>query len=113
MRPVLQPDLFQRRSRGGMPLGAVQTLVDQRQFDVLQRGGARQQVVALKDEAQIVAAQQRALILGQIRHLDPVEVVVPLVGVSRQPITFIAVDLPDPLGPMMATNSPALIFRLT
>jgi hypothetical protein len=26
---------------------------------------------------------------------------------------FIAVDLPEPLGPMMATKSPASIFRST
>src|SRR6185295_14965196 len=30
----------------------------------------------------------------------------PLVGVSRHPIRFISVDLPDPDGPMMATYSP-------
>src|SRR5678816_3293569 len=29
----------------------------------------------------------------------------PLVGVSRQPIRFINVDLPDPDGPMIATYS--------
>ena len=29
----------------------------------------------------------------------------PDVGVSRQPITFISVDLPEPDGPMMATYS--------
>src|SRR5262249_22241626 len=30
----------------------------------------------------------------------------PLVGWSRQPMVFIIVDLPEPDGPMMATNSP-------
>src|ERR1051325_9858523 len=30
----------------------------------------------------------------------------PLLGVSRQPIRFISVDLPEPDGPMMATYSP-------
>ncbi len=30
----------------------------------------------------------------------------PLLGVSRQPIRFIKVDLPEPDGPMMATYSP-------
>ena len=33
----------------------------------------------------------------------------PLLGVSRQPIRFISVDLPDPDGPMMATYSPRSI----
>src|SRR2546429_4203479 len=34
----------------------------------------------------------------------------PLVGVSRQPIRFMSVDLPDPDGPMHATNSFFLIW---
>ncbi len=33
----------------------------------------------------------------------------PVVGVSRQPIRFISVDLPDPEGPIIATNSFFLI----
>ncbi len=33
----------------------------------------------------------------------------PLLGVSRQPIRFISVDLPDPDGPMIATYSPRSI----
>ncbi|EWS57245.1 hypothetical protein Y695_04884 [Hydrogenophaga sp. T4] len=36
-----------------------------------------------------------------------------MVGTSRQPSVFIAVDLPDPLGPMMATNSPCWMSRST
>src|SRR2546430_6062346 len=37
----------------------------------------------------------------------------PDVGVSRQPIRFMSVDLPDPDGPMTATYSFFLICRLT
>ncbi|MNC95051.1 hypothetical protein D3C83_120640 [compost metagenome] len=37
----------------------------------------------------------------------------PLVGRSRQPSTFMKVDLPEPDGPMMATNSPRSISTLT
>src|SRR6266540_2011605 len=37
----------------------------------------------------------------------------PLVGVSRQPIRFMSVDLPDPDGPMHATNSFFLIWMST
>src|SRR5580658_10222030 len=37
----------------------------------------------------------------------------PLVGVSRQPIRFISVDLPDPDGPMMATYSPRFMVMST
>ena len=39
--------------------------IEQRQLDVLERGGARQQVEALEDEAEIVPAQQRALVARQ------------------------------------------------
>ena len=37
----------------------------------------------------------------------------PPVGRSRQPSRFMAVDLPEPLGPMMATNSPRPMARST
>ena len=37
----------------------------------------------------------------------------PRLGVSRQPIRFISVDLPDPDGPMIATYSPFSISMLT
>src|SRR5438034_5630600 len=37
----------------------------------------------------------------------------PDVGVSRQPIRFMSVDLPDPDGPITATYSFFLICRLT
>jgi len=37
----------------------------------------------------------------------------PLVGRSRQPSTAIRVDLPEPDEPMMATNSPCAMVRLT
>ena len=36
-------------------------------------------------------------------------VTLPLVGVSREPTMFMAVDFPDPEGPMMAMNSPSLM----
>jgi hypothetical protein len=37
----------------------------------------------------------------------------PADGVSRQPITFIIVDLPEPDGPMMATYSLRRMTRST
>src|SRR6185437_13299237 len=37
----------------------------------------------------------------------------PLLGESRQPIKFMSVDFPDPLGPMMATYSLRAIRRST
>jgi hypothetical protein len=64
--PALQAHLRQRPrpprcARALAPSAAV----EQRQLDVLQRRGARQQVEALEDEAQVVAAQQRALVARQ------------------------------------------------
>src|SRR5438874_6360529 len=37
----------------------------------------------------------------------------PVVGLSRQPTTFMKVDLPEPDGPMIATNSPSSISSET
>ena len=41
----------------------------------------------------------------------PLSKYLPLLGVSRQPIRFISVDLPEPDGPMIATYSPFLIVE--
>ncbi len=71
------------------------------------RGGARQQIEALKDEAELAIAQTAPAACGSVRQRPrhPADSV-PLVGRSRQPRMFISVDLPEPLAPMMATNSP-------
>jgi hypothetical protein len=53
--------------------------------------------------------QERALIIGEPPTSTPLKRYCPDVGRSRQPITFIAVDFPDPLGPMIATNSPGVM----
>jgi hypothetical protein len=37
----------------------------------------------------------------------------PLLGVSRQPIRFMSVDLPEPEGPITATYSPGWMSKLT
>jgi len=37
----------------------------------------------------------------------------PELGISRQPIMFMKVDLPEPLAPMMATNSPGCTDSVT
>ena len=46
-------------------------LIDQRQFDVFQRRLPRQQVEALKHEAEITPPQQAALVTIQLLHLHP------------------------------------------
>ena len=43
-------------------LAAGRPAIDQRQLDVLDRRGARQQVEALEDEAEVMPAEQRALV---------------------------------------------------
>ena len=57
-----ETDFVQRLARARVPLLGRHVPVDQRQLDVLERGGAAQQIEALEHEAQVVAAQQRALI---------------------------------------------------
>jgi hypothetical protein len=52
------------------------------------------------------AAQRRQVGRAHCRHLVAEQPVGPGVGRSRQPSRFISVVLPDPDGPMMATNSP-------
>src|SRR4029450_4744675 len=48
--------------RASATLGGVGYPVEERELHVLERGAARQQLEALEDEAQIVAAQQGALL---------------------------------------------------
>ena len=55
---------------GRRRVGAVQREL---QADVLDRGEERQQVVGLEDEPELVAAQARALALGQARDLVPAD----------------------------------------
>jgi hypothetical protein len=50
--PPLQADLRQRLARHGAPMRRRLTTVDQRQFDIFQRRGAREQVETLEHEAQ-------------------------------------------------------------
>ena len=84
--------------------------VEQRQFDVLQRAGARQQVELLKHESDLLVADLGQFVAVELADtLMPSSRYVPEVGLSRQPRMFISVDLPDPDGPMMATNSPRSI----
>ena len=61
-RPA-SPTLRERaQARARRRSAATRPAVDQRQLDVLERRGPRQQVEPLEDEAEVVAAQQRALV---------------------------------------------------
>src|SRR5262249_14303179 len=96
------------RSAGGTAVG-----VEQRQRDVLERAGAREEVEALEHEADALAADLRKLGLGPIGDVDALEQIAPPVGRSRQPRMFIRVDLPDPDAPIRARNSPSSTRRST
>ena len=74
--------------------------VDQRQLHVVQRVGARQQVEGLEDEADLAVADARpARRRSSARRPCRAARSCRWVGVSRQPIRFISVDLPEPDGP--------------
>src|SRR6185369_4107297 len=60
---------------GGAAVG-----VEQRQRHVLERAGAREQVEALEDEADALAAHARQLRLRPLGDVDPLEQVVPARG---------------------------------
>ncbi len=83
---------------------------EQRHLDVLERRDLRQQVEVLEDEPDAAVAHVGELVAretprrprrrgGRCRSL----------GVSRQPMRFMSVDLPEPDGPTIATNSPGSI----
>ena len=97
----------------GDALGGGGAVVDERQLDVMQRGGAGQQVEGLEDEADFLVADAGELVVVERGDIVAVEPVRPWVGESRQPMRFISVDLPEPEGPMMATYSLWRTRRLT
>ena len=73
--------------------------VDERQLDVLDGARAREQVEALKDEADGPVAHLGELAAAEARDLaDRRGRSCRCVGRSRQPRTFMSVDLPEPDG---------------
>jgi hypothetical protein len=101
MHAIAEADLIEHRqslpARVGNSPGAV---VEQRQLDVLHGRGARQQVEALEDEADLLVADRRELVLPEAVDPLAVEGVGPRRRRSRQPRMFISVDLPEPEAPM-------------
>jgi hypothetical protein len=97
-----QPDAARRRVEGravGLAAGD-----GQRQEDVLLGRERRQQVEGLEDEADVLAAQLRELLVVELVMSSPPIETVPEVGVSRPASMCISVDLPEPDGPMTAVN---------
>ena len=100
---IAEADALQRRDgqrvRVALPAAAV---VQQRQLDVLHRAGARQEIEALEDEADLLVADRRERVLVERRRRARRRAGTSReVGVSRQPRTFISVDLPEPEVPMI------------
>ena len=109
IEPLAEADALERLVARAHALACVRdALVEQRQLDVLDGAGAREQVEALEDEAERAVADLGELVAAHARHLAARRAgSAPDVGRSRQPTMFISVDLPEPELPMTATNSPA------
>src|SRR5262245_305120 len=58
---IVEADPSQRIARLLAPFAARKPAIDQRQLDILERGRALQEIEALKHEAEVIAAQKRAL----------------------------------------------------
>ena len=90
-----EADRAQRRARALALLGGRHAAVDQRQLDVLERARAREQVEALEDEADARGCGSRRARRREARDVAPAEPVAARWSArSRQPRTFMNVDLP-------------------
>ncbi len=76
LRAIGQIDAGQRLAGPGLARRAWDPTVSQGQRHVLQQRQARQQLVVLEDEADLLAAQSAAAPLVERRDLDPIEPVV-------------------------------------
>ena len=70
---VGKADLGERLERQTPPLGRRHAAIDQRQLDILDRRGARQQVEALEDEAEEMTADPRLMAGVEVADADAVE----------------------------------------
>ena len=87
--------------------------VEHRQLDVFDRARPRQQIVGLEDEAQAPAADVGALVGSQVTRRRAFEAVGSRASAGRaSPTMCMNVDLPEPDGPMTATNSPGSIVEI-
>ncbi len=77
---VAQADALQRGAGAAQSLGATQPGVHQRQGDLLEGRGARQQVELLEDEADAAAADARLGVVGQLADVLAAQQVSSAVG---------------------------------
>src|SRR6266508_57627 len=73
LQAVAEPDRLERGDRPPAALGAAEPAVDQRQADVADGRGPRQELEALEDEPDHLVAHQRQLVVGEAGHGPPLE----------------------------------------
>ena len=76
-RPVGKSHALERLHGLLVPFGAGKTAVEKRQFDVFERRRSGEQIEALKDETEVIAAQHRELIPREPLHMYAVKEVLP------------------------------------
>ena len=89
--------------------------------DLATTGGAHKRVWHPTWEAMLAVILVGSLLLGRLLssfflsggNLSNVLLDITEISLMALPMTFIIVDLPEPLGPMMATYSPRWMVRLT
>src|SRR5437879_7726505 len=83
--------------------------IEHRQFHVLKRSGARQQVEPLEHKADLLIPDISQFIAVQFRNVRLIKQIRSLGGAIQAATIFIRVDFPEPLAPITATNSPGAI----
>ena len=68
--PSGEADRGERFASPFVPFARIDTTIDEREFYVLERSGAIEQVETLEDESDVMATQQRALLSRQRRDVD-------------------------------------------
>ncbi len=109
-----QADAGERGRRLVAPPPAVEARIDHRQLDIAERVEPVEQIELLEHETDLVAAhggERVGIEGGDHLAVEPVES--RWSGRSRQPMTFMKVDLPEPDGPITATKSPASTESVT
>ena len=111
--PVCEADAVERAPCPPAALRAGDAGVEQAVRDVVHRGHAVGEVELLEHEPDPVRPQRRQCPVVEVVDVEAVDAGDAEVGRSSVPMMFSSVDLPEPLGPTMATSSPAAIVSET
>src|SRR6266849_5046095 len=104
--PVGKTDQCQRFSRTFFALRLIDLGVQHRELCILQRRRPGQQIETLEDKSNLLVSNQGQGLLSCSETSIPSRRYRPELGRSRHPSMFMKVDLPLPLAPMIARNSP-------